>query len=227
MFAVGGAWLDFGAFPRDPRTVDHTTPPIDAALSRHRLEGLSDGVFAVVLTLLVLELKPEHLPARASDAEIWAALSELSRPLLGYAITFALTGSFWVLQHRKFTLISHSTLRHTWLTLLFLFFVSLLPFSVSMWMRNIGHVPGLILYFGNMMLVATSLLIGWLDAQWSGLVIEMPRAKRRALTFRMASMAVGCAAAVAVTVFNAPEYAPIALLLAVGVTRVLTRRLAS
>lgn len=199
--------------------------PREGILSKHRLEGLSDGVFSVVLTLLVLELKPEHLVPHASNDEIWSALADLRRPLIGYAITFALAGMFWILQHRKFLLLSHSTTRHTWFTLLFLFWVSLLPFSVSFWVRTIDRLPGLILYYGNMTLIAASLLIGWLDAQHSGLAADAPVAVRRPLTFRISAMAVGCGLAAVVSCY-VPQYSSFALLAVVIGSRLWLRKLA-
>ena len=200
-------------------------PHREGILSKHRLEGLSDGVFSVVLTLLVLELKPEHLVPHASNDEIWAALGELRRPLIGYAITFALAGMFWILQHRKFSLLTHSTTRHAWFTLLFLFWVSLLPFSVSFWVRTMDRLPGLIIYYGNMTLIAAALLIGWLDAQHSGLAAEAPAAARRPLTFRISAMALGCGLAAVVSCY-APQYSSFALLAVVVASRLWLRKLA-
>ena len=72
---------------------DH--PPASAVLlSKHRLEALSDGVFAVVMTLLVLELKPD-LPAHADNEAVAHALRELALPLVGYAFAFVISGIFW------------------------------------------------------------------------------------------------------------------------------------
>src|SRR5476651_2157334 len=60
-----------------------SSPTNDRLFSKHRLEMLSDGMFAVVMTLLVLEIKPE-LPLHSDNAAVVHALSLLARPLLSY-----------------------------------------------------------------------------------------------------------------------------------------------
>jgi len=154
-----------------------------------------------------------------------AAVRELARPLLGYALTFALAGMFWMLQHRKFLLIGHSTLRHTWLTLVFLFWVSLLPFTVSLWVRTMSQPAGLTLYYANMALIAASLLVGWLDACHSGLATEAPAAARTRLTFRIGAMTAGCVGATLAS-FVYPPFSSVVLLVIVVFARVLARRVA-
>ena len=93
--------------------------------SKHRIEALSDAIFAIVMTLLVLDLKvPETigpgglLHALAADRATWAS----------FFLTFLLASVFWVLQHQVFDLleaISHQTLIPTFV---FLGFVTILPF---------------------------------------------------------------------------------------------------
>jgi uncharacterized membrane protein len=195
----------------------------EGQLSKHRLEGLSDGVFAVVLTLLVLELKVDHLSAHASDSEVWQQLAELRRPLVGYAVTFAIAGMFWLLQHRKFLLLTHTTMRHAWLTLLFLFWVTLLPFSISVWMRTISHPAGLFVYYANMALIGGSLLAGWLDARWSGLVLADRGPEVTRLTSRIGAMTAGFAVAAAVSWFSA-DLAVVALMIVIVASRLVTRK---
>ena len=196
----------------------------EGQLSKHRLEGLSDGVFAVVLTLLVLELKADHLSAHASDSEVWQQLGELRRPLVGYAITFALAGMFWLLQHRKFLLLTHTTLRHAWLTLLFLFWITLLPFSISVWVRTISHPAGLFVYYANMALIGGSLLAGWLDARWSGLVLPDVGPAATRLTYRIGAMTAAFVVAAAVSWFSA-DLAVVAFMVILVANRLALRKI--
>lgn len=166
----------------EPIAADH------AGLSKHRLEALSDGVFAVVLTLLVLELKPE-MPMHANNEEVAHALRELVRPLFGYAFSFAVTGVFWSLHHRKFSLIRHTNGGHTALTLAFLFAVTLLPLSISIYLRSTPVGLGQALYFGNFALIAVTLLASWLYARRAGLTDSVIGPEVTAgLTRRMAIM---------------------------------------
>ena len=153
------------------------------------------------MTLLVLELKPERLGPSVDDAEMWHSLADLKRPLLAYALTFVLAGTFWILQHRKFSLLSHTTLRHTWLTLAFLFAVTLLPLSISIWIPHLGRKPGILLYYANFAFIALTLLAGWIDALMTKLVNGDPALVRK-LTQRLILLAVSAVAGAAVTVVD-------------------------
>jgi uncharacterized membrane protein len=174
------------------------TPASSSLYSKHRLEALSDGVFAVVMTLLVLELKPE-LPQHSDNETVARVLHELARPLAGYAFAFAITGVFWVLHHRNFTLLVHTNGPHTALTLAFLFAVTLLPLSVSIFLKARFSSLGQAVYFGNTAFIALTLLTSWLYANRAGLADStmLPQAAA-ALTRRMAAMGalglIACAA---------------------------------
>jgi len=145
-----------------------STPASNSLFSKHRLEALSDGVFAVVMTLLVLELKPD-LPPRSDHAAVALALHELARPLAGYAFAFAITGVFWTLHHRKFSLLRQTDGPHTVLTLTFLFAVTLLPLSVSIYLKTKTVGLAQAVFFGNSAFIALTLLASWLYAKRRGL----------------------------------------------------------
>src|SRR5690242_11054474 len=111
--------------------------PQDLAAERdlwntHRVEALADGVFAIVMTLLVLELKVPALPRDASAAEVWRGVVELGPIFFSYFVTFTLAGTFWFWHHRAFDEIAHVDGPLFALNLAFLSFVSLLPFSTAM-----------------------------------------------------------------------------------------------
>lgn len=180
-------------------------------LHKGRLEALSDGVFAVVLTLLVLDLKLDHLPAHASNAEVKEALTDVAQPLIGYAFSFAITAAFWVLQHRKFSFLAHTTVRHTVWTLAFLFGISLIPFSVSIYLRSMQSGAASCVYFANFTFIAAVLLGGWLDAQRSRLLeTKVNKATRDRFTQRLVGMTLAMAIGSVVAYFQ-PGYAGAAL----------------
>jgi uncharacterized membrane protein len=167
---------------------------------KSRLEALSDGVFAIVMTLLVLDLRGDFVRAiTENNHQTWLALVALRHALLTYAVTFVLSGMFWIHQSRMLHLLTHTTVRHAWLTLLFLFWVTLLPLTFAVGTHTF---TGLIIYLGNMSLIALSLLIGWLDARWSRLIADENLRLHTALTLRISTLAAGCAAAMLATVFT-------------------------
>ncbi|MFF0988928.1 TMEM175 family protein [Kocuria nitroreducens] len=89
----------------------------------------SDAVFAIAMTLLVLEL---ILPADLDPAQLDAALRAHLSPFLAYVLSFAVIGTAWMSHHRRFTVIRRYDRRLQWLNLLSLFFVALLPMPTSL-----------------------------------------------------------------------------------------------
>ncbi len=181
-----------------------------ALLSKHRIEALSDGVFAVVLTLLVLEIKPDMEP-HADDEAVRHLLRTLVLPVLTFAVAFLISGVFWSLHHRKFALLRHTNTRHTSLTLAFLFAVTLLPVSISIYLHAKSSGLARAVYFANFTLIALLLLVSWLYAQRAGLAETAQPADLRRLTQRMAGMTgMGVFATVA-CYFNLPFLIMLAL----------------
>jgi uncharacterized membrane protein len=87
-----------------------------AGLSLERVHGLSDGVFAVAMTLLVLDLR---VPAAAlhSDRGLWRALRELGPSFAAYLLSFTMLGTFWLAQHTLLGLCRRGDRTLTWLQL--------------------------------------------------------------------------------------------------------------
>lgn len=92
-----------------------------------RLLFFSDGVFAITITLLVIEIKvPEGLK---TDHELAEYLSGILLKFLGLISSFAVVGQYWMVHHRIFGYIKKYTTGLLWVNLLFLFSVVILPFS--------------------------------------------------------------------------------------------------
>ncbi len=96
------------------------------ALTPKRIEALHDGVFAIVMTLLVLELK---IPEADDSAHLSAELLKLLPVVIAYVVTFANLGIYWIGQQIQFHFIERSDRAFSWIHILFLLLISLLPFS--------------------------------------------------------------------------------------------------
>jgi uncharacterized membrane protein len=94
-----------------------------------RLAAFSDGVIAVIITIMVLDLKPPH------DAS-FGALRELWPTFLSYAISYILVGVVWVNHHHLLRYVERARPSIIWTNLLFLFFVSLIPFLTAFLAEN-------------------------------------------------------------------------------------------
>jgi len=106
-------------------------------LSPQRLEAITDSIFAVGMTLLVLGLDVPALPRGASDAELAEALRDLVFPLFKYVISFLLLGTFWVTHIGQIRHIRRVDLTFLWLGMGSLLLVTLVPFSTSL----VGDFP--------------------------------------------------------------------------------------
>lgn len=107
-------------------------------LSKARLEGLSDALFAIVLTLLVIEIRVPEVHGVLSDEELWHALIELGPLFVGYVVSFLVIAMFWLSHNFFYTHFVKEINRHLLLLNMgFLALISLIPFSAHL----IGAYP--------------------------------------------------------------------------------------
>jgi uncharacterized membrane protein len=111
-----------------------------------RLEAFSDGVLAIIITIMVLELKVPHEPT-------WDALGESSTGLLTYVLSFVYIGIYWSNHHHLLQLCDRVTGGVLWANLHLLFWLSLYPFTTG-WMdeSDVAHIP--VLVYGTNLLAA-------------------------------------------------------------------------
>jgi uncharacterized membrane protein len=112
-----------------------------AGQSVERLAALSDGIFAVAMTLLVLDLRAPAAAAIHSEHDLWRALVALSPRLIMYMMSFMTLGIFWVGQQTQLNHLARSDRGLSWIHLAFLFLVSITPFSTALLADSSGTVP--------------------------------------------------------------------------------------
>lgn len=98
----------------------------------NRLETLTDGVFAIAMTLLVLNLTIPVITSASVQAELPRKILELWPKFLSYFVSFIILGIFWLSHHRIFRLINSANATLMWLNIFFLLFVALIPFSTAL-----------------------------------------------------------------------------------------------
>ena len=129
--------------------------------SPHRIEALADGIFAVAMTLLVLELHVPELGEKISEAGLLAALEHLGPKLLSFASGFVILGTLWIGHHFQFHYIRRSSRALLWINLAFLLVISSLPFGVAL-MGTYGAMRVSCVFYGTTLVLAmTCLLIQW------------------------------------------------------------------
>ena len=140
-----------------------TKPPAPVgSMSTHRIEALADGVFAIVMTLLVFDLRVPEGPA----AELPATLIALWPKFLGYAISFVLLGIYWVGHRNQFNFIKRADQNFHWLNILFFGAVCLVPFSTGLVSRYPGEWLVIAIYGANLILIGVCLFLLWTYATY-------------------------------------------------------------
>jgi uncharacterized membrane protein len=179
---------------------------IVAGTNVERLAALSDGVFAVAMTLLVLDL---HSPAAAKihgDAELLHALVRLAPQLGVYMMSFMTLGIFWVGQQTQLNQCTAADRDLSWVHLAFLFAVSLMPFSTSFMAGFVLYRVALVVYWLNILLLGLMLLWSWRLAVRHGLVnadgLRLSRAIERRIIVAQALYAIGALLCVFNTIWS-------------------------
>jgi uncharacterized membrane protein len=143
-----------------------------AGRSVERVAALSDGVFAVAMTLLVLDLRVPARNAIYSEHELWRALLGLAPQLVMYAMSFLTLGIFWVGQQTQLNHLSRADRNLSWIHLAFLMGVTLMPFSTRLLTEFAAYRSALLFYWINILLLGAVLYGGWGYAVRRALVKE-------------------------------------------------------
>jgi len=123
-------------------------------MGKNRLEAFSDGVLAIIITIMVLELKvPQHLLYLVPHPAELADLKPLLPIFLSYVLSFIYLGIYWNNHHHMFHTTKHVTGGILWANLHLLFWLSLLPFTTG-WMGENHLAPTPAAVYGFVLLMA-------------------------------------------------------------------------
>ncbi len=124
-------------------------------ISTTRLETFSDGVIAIIITIMVIEIKLPNLTRESTSAETINKLLLLVPYLVSYAFSFMMVGIFWTNHHHMFHLLRHTDEQLLWQNFLFLFLLSLIPFATFIVGAN-PFIPISAIIYGIVMLLTNS-----------------------------------------------------------------------
>jgi len=148
--------------------------------SLERLAALSDGIFAVAMTLLVLDL---HIPSAAqvhTERELLAALGSVAPQWVAYGMSFLTLGIFWAGQQTQLNHLGEGTRDLSWIHLGFLFTITLLPFSTRLLAEFITYRAALLIYWLNILAPGVMLYGSWKYATRTDLIKDDTPAEVRA-----------------------------------------------
>jgi uncharacterized membrane protein len=137
-----------------------TTYNAIAGQSVERIAALSDGIFAVAMTLLVLDLKVPATEAVHSERDLWRALIALSPRLLMFGMSVLTLGIFWVGQQTQRNNLKRSDRGLSWIHIAFLGVVSLIPFSTALLAEFSACRMALVVYWLNILVIDAFTSVG-------------------------------------------------------------------
>lgn len=115
-------------------------------MSKNRLEAFSDGVFAIIITIMVLELVPP-------TGDTLAALAEIKLNFIVYILSYLFTAVFWINHHHLLSGVKQITTKMLWANVLLLFMLSLVPFATN-WLAESHLEKGPATFYGLIFLFA-------------------------------------------------------------------------
>jgi len=188
----------------------------------NRLAALSDGIFAVAMTLLVLDLRVPADAVTHSEHGLWRALVDLGPQFLTYFMSFLTLGIFWLGQQAQLDHFQRGNRRLAWIHISFLCAVALMPFSTSLLAEFVQFRLALAVYWLNLAVLGALLYASIAYAERAGLLEPEAAAihrlhKRRILGFQAVY-------AVCFALSAIDTYLSIGLIIAAQLYSVLSRR---
>jgi uncharacterized membrane protein len=164
-----------------------------------RIAALSDGLFAIAATILVLDF---HTPEPAdihSETELLHALAASAPRLLPWLLSLLTLGIFWLGQQTQLSQLERSNRDLTWLHFIFLAVVTALPFSARLLADFLEYRTAFLVYWLNIVLLGASLYATWVCAERANLVREeargdVSRAVKRRIVLAQSLYAIGALA---------------------------------
>lgn len=136
-------------------------PEAAMGLSAARMEALSDGVFAIAMTLLIFQLKVPDLPAGAPAQALLESVLRLWPQAFCFALSFVTAGALWVAHRAQFHYIHRTDRPLLWINILFLLFVSTIPFVTALLGQYPAYTLAVVIYGANMVLTVMTLWAHW------------------------------------------------------------------
>ena len=140
-------------------------------LGKNRIEALTDGIYAIALTLAVLTIDVDELPPVGAGGRFIDSLAVTFPQILHYAIAFFVLVSFWMAHHRQVNHITHVDNVFVWLNVLTLFFVALVPFTTDLVGTYAEYPLAVSFYAGNLCMIGLLTTASWIYIAGKGRLV--------------------------------------------------------
>jgi TMEM175 potassium channel family protein len=195
-----------------------TDPLVD--LKTSRVEALSDGVFAIAMTILVLNISVPTAETVSAD-QLPDALRQVAPQVIVYIISFINLGVLWVGQHNQYHFIDRADRWFLWINILYLLLISFMPLATALLGRYPLQRIALVVYGTNLIAATLVLTLHWRYATCGGRLVR-PNLSRRVISLAYRRM-LGSAGAytIALVLSLLAPVASLALFLAVPLLNIL------
>lgn len=180
-----------------------TQETAESNLSFERVVFFSDAVFAIAITLLVLEIKPPHLQ-ELNETALRNGLLHLLPKFSGFIVSFLIIGLMWIEHHRIFRYITDYDAGLLWRNLLFLLSVSFVPFPTALFSEYYWSQTAFILYTATFAIVGLTKLWIWqyVRARGSLLGLHTDETTAKRISRRSLALPLACGLAIALSAIS-------------------------
>ena len=137
-----------------------------------RIEALSDGIFAFAATILMLDFRAPEPADIHSEAELLSALLASAHRLMPWLLSLLTLGIFWVAQQTQLSQLARSNRDLTWLHLVFLGIITVLPFTTRLLADFFTYRSAFLIYWANIFLLGVAVYVTWAYAERAKLIRE-------------------------------------------------------
>jgi uncharacterized membrane protein len=116
-------------------------------LTKSRIEAFSDGVIAIIITIMAFDLKLQELPANFTDADVIKSLWGVVPKILSYSLSYIVLAIMWLNHHIMFDKLPHSTAKLVWYNMFLLFAMSLIPLPTAFLAAH-PFLPQAVMFYG-------------------------------------------------------------------------------
>ena len=174
--------------------------PAETGFTSTRIEAFSDGVIAIIITLMILEIKIPETHAQDNHG-FWGTLHHLVPHVLAYAVSFIMLGIYWVNHHNFFQRIKYGDRKLLWLNLNLLFWMSLIPIPTNIIGDDPMRPASSLIYAIVMFMTSASFTYMGIYANKVGLFTEMVPPSVKAKNMRRNLTSLGLYAISMITAF--------------------------
>jgi uncharacterized membrane protein len=116
-------------------------------LTKNRIEAFSDGVIAIIITIMAFDLKLQELPSAFRDSDVWRTLLGVVPKILSYLLSFMVLAIMWLNHHVLFDKLPHSDSKLVWYNMFLLFSMSLIPMPTN-FLASHPFLPQAVMFYG-------------------------------------------------------------------------------